>query len=43
MKAFFKRRLKRLQEFLYRLDNFRHYRAKGLPLGLAWKKSDLTL
>lgn len=42
MKAFLKRRLKRLQELRHRIENFRHWRSKGLTLGRAWEKADLT-
>lgn len=34
---------KRITELRYRIDNYRYWRAKGVPPALAWKKADLTL
>jgi hypothetical protein len=38
-----KRLFKRIHELLHRLHNYRYWRAKGIPMVRAWRKSDLTL
>ncbi len=38
-----KRYLKRLRELRYRLQNYRYWRARGIPMRRAWAKADLTL
>lgn len=38
-----KRLIKLLRELRYRISNYRYWRARGLPLRIAWKKADLTL
>ncbi len=37
-----KRFIKRLREFAFRLQNYRYWRARGVPMRRAWRKSDLT-
>lgn len=37
------RLFKRAHDFLYRLENYSLYRAQGMGIRYAWKKSDLTL
>ncbi|WP_294767146.1 hypothetical protein [uncultured Rhodoferax sp.] len=36
-------RIRRFDDFCYRVSNYRHYRAKGLAPAHAWKKADITL
>jgi hypothetical protein len=33
---------RRFRAFGYRISNYRYWRAKGIPVVRAWRKSDLT-